>query len=299
MKCTSAVIYLLLFGLACMISRPVVADGTVTIQVKNGNLQVTGQNNRTQCLLIVPTGVSGQYRFSNPPMDNAAPTLFNGETSLTVSGVTGDMKFDLKSGIKMLILSNSELGGSSASPGFAVPRSLKISTGGSSPATIILNKVSTNGSTEIATRNGSDAILLMDCNLVGNVKLNSGGGNDVLLVDGYESSFAFMQNCDINLGSGNDFLMMQYGIVPFQAKFNLGSGNDQIGFFASDLGTTSINGGGGFDHFGAAGSNFVTFSARGLEDQTSLHPFTIYGNAVNTNATFDAADNIYFNLIGF
>lgn len=288
------------------------AQSNVTIQVKNGSLQVTGQNNSTQCLLVTPTGVPGQYEFSMPPLDNGAATLFNGETSLIVSGVTGDMRFDLKSGRKMLILSNTELGGNSAaSPDFVVPRSLKISSSGSSPATMILNKVRTSGSAEITTKNGSDAILLMHCflaanlDLPGNVKINSGGGNDVLLV-----SDSYMRQCDINMGSGNDHLLMQDGFVGFQAKFNLGSGNDQVAFLGSFgmnfFGPASFNGGRGFDHiaeFAAfyPGASFFydTFSFSSFEDQTSLNPNTIYDNAVNTNATFGAADDIYFNLIGF
>jgi hypothetical protein len=281
------------------------AQGNVTVEVRNGELRVTGQNNMQHDILVTQGFAPGEYLFSDPEIGMNLPTTFNGQEALTVSGVTTNARFDLKSGQKTLIFNNIPFPNSSfpegADPVIRFPGNLRISNSGSQRAIVIMNNLEVAGSTEVSTKNGMDAILMVDSLFLGNIKLNTGGGNDVVLQAARIRDSGGFGRLECSLGSGNDQYLMA-GIDIFgAASFKLGGGNDSLAFTESAiLGGTEVNGNGGFDCVVVDEVlETPSFSIRSIEDLQNIRLFSDVYSDAKDNPSFDLAEEIFIELVGF
>ena len=130
--------------------------GNFTVSVTaGGDLRVSGETNTDQCIIVEATNDPGQYVFSSLQENGSSGTTFNGQPTLVVEGVSDDVRIDLRSGRKVVILSNGD------APEFIIPDDLRISATGSDSAIVILDSLNVGGRTDVTTRSGDDAILFM------------------------------------------------------------------------------------------------------------------------------------------
>ena len=218
-------------------SMPVVATaaGNVRVRIDGGDLSILGQNKTPQSILISARETPGSFRISS--LDG---TTFNGEPSLVVNGVTGDVDIDLRSGPKTVVLSGD------VAPTFQVPRNLDIDNQGRDRVLIILDRVVVAGETDITTKGGSDAIIVHDSLFNRETDINTGGGNNVVEV---REGTLFSGEFEFQAGSGSDHLIMFDSGVLGEIDARTGSGNDVIAVYSSMIADGDVIGGSGFDRF--------------------------------------------------
>ncbi len=250
--------------------------GNVTVDVDNGDLDIRGEGNVEQAISVEATSVEG--RFLVTALDD---TLINGqEGPVFVNGVTGDVDIDLRSGGKILILSES------AQEAFVVEGDLDIDTRGGDADIILLDTVHVRGETTIRTRGGDDAVSFIGGEFDDELDVSTGGGNDVI------SSVNFTQfndEMDLNMGGGNDYVMMTNISVDGESEIRLGGGEDTIGLYSSTMADTEVNGNGRFDVFENFDNNFDELEERSIEDDFEGGLGAMIGQARNEVDAFNDA----------
>jgi hypothetical protein len=248
----------------------------------SGDMRVRGQNNTDQCILVQEV-LNGVLRFSNPVVDAGGITTFNGQAVLIVSGVFGDIRFDLKSGRKLLILCEGN------QTDFDVFGDLRITTSGSDDAIVIADDIDVDGTTDIRTKNGNDAILLIDCDFRDRTKISTGNGDDVVAA---QPASDFFGECEIQTGGGNDFTLFTGTQFALALAIKLGSGEDGIGFNDCCIEDESeLNGNGGLDTLVDEDNDFqfepIIKSIEELDD--FFGAFFVLNNLAKDIESFDAA----------
>ncbi|MEZ6055714.1 MAG: hypothetical protein R3C01_03325 [Planctomycetaceae bacterium] len=112
----------------------------------------------------------------------------------------------------------------------------------------------------INTRGGMDDVNVILIDITGNLKINTGAGDDMLSF-GADSQIG--GNLVINMGSGNDEAVVGAVAGAFDVAGNLniklGSGTDNLYLGLGEItGKTTLNGGGGFDTYNDLGNVFTT-----------------------------------------
>jgi len=219
------------------------ADGNMKVEVRNGNLKVTGQNNTAQKVEVIQTG---PFSFLFTSSDG---TQFNGMANLTISGVTGNVQFDLKSGRKVL-----ELHPAPGIPLLIIGGNLKISSSGNATVNLFLTSVRVFGQADISTKNGNDNVILGYCDFRERVRIKSGNGESYV----YAGFTNFGKQFQSSLGNGDDILFFHrsnlYGLV----EVRMGGGNDLIEAWESTFVASVFNGDRGIDEFITVLSLFLT-----------------------------------------
>lgn len=267
MKTTKSIAAALAITLACL---PVAATaaGNVRVSVVGGNLSVLGQNRTSQSILISARNTPGRFEISS--LDG---TTFNGQPSLIVNGVSGDIDIDLLSGPKTVVLSGD------VAPSFQASRNLDIDNRGGDRILIILDRVVVAGDTDITLKGGTDAILVNNSVFGGDAEMNTGEGSDVIEV---RDGTLFSKEFEIRVGGGNDHLVMFDSSVLGEIDVNGGSGNDVIAFDSSIIADGDVIGGSGVDRFEEDSTNslLALLDFRSVENRS--------GNA-NIGVTADIA----------
>ena len=252
------------------------ADGNVTVTVSNGNLRVRGENNTPQDIIMNASGTNaGSFIFHN--LDNT--TTFNGQDSLTISGVDGKIRIDLGSGPKILIMTEG------AAPGLIVRDDLQISSRGNDPALIILDTVFSLGRTRINTRNGDDAIILFNSQFEEQLRIKTGNGNDV--VAGSDRTFAF-DEYEVNAGNGRDYILLDE-FDAIELDLRCGGQDDVTGIFDSEVLCGRINGNNGEDTLEVAGlpPGTLPFTIQSYEIETNGGSGAMFANARDDNPVYE------------
>ena len=237
--------------------------GDVEVEVNNGDLRVIGENNTDQCIIVSATSTPGQFQFSSISGDEGktSGTTFNGQATLVVGGVTDDMRFDIKSGLKVLILTEED------ESEFACPDDLRITSTGSEPIIIILDSANVGGRTDIKTRDGDDTILICNSTFTERMRSNTGNGDDIF-VDGVDVPASFFgDDLDFRAGNDNDLCVCNGTIVADRASPRMGNDDDGIAITNCILGQTTAYGNGGFDLFATEASTFASLSLRQIENE--------------------------------
>ena len=270
--------------------NPGTFGGNVAVSVSSsGDLRVTGENDTSQCIIVEARATPGRYAFSSVQENGSGGTTFNGQTTLVVNGVTDDMRFDVKSGRKVLILSE----GNAAA--FNVPDNLKITSTGDSPAVIILDSLSVGGRTDVTTRNGDDAILLHNNSLSERLRVSSGSGNDVVIDGPFGLAGVYDDDLDIRTGSGNDDAICLGTRVLDRCSFRMGSGADGTAVRDSIITQARIFGNGDFDRYGAQNNVMGTLLLRHFENENA-NVQSILNQARSRPAYQDA--EMFFTILG-
>jgi hypothetical protein len=245
------------------------------VEVRNGALLISGDNNSDQQIFISPTGVPGQYLLSDPLADNTF-TTFNGQSSLLVSGVTDDVRLTLKSGAKLVIFSEQD------QPTCPLPGDLQITTTGDSSAIIVLDNVDVVGRTDISTRNGNDVIVTMGSTFGDRVQFKTNNGNDLVMDDSATGLSTFEGDLKFNMGNGDDLIYLIQTVVLLRTDIRSGGQDDSTALRQCLLDLVTVNGNGGFDTF-ADDDNMldvlilksieaVSSDVAQFEDQLQMHP---------------------------
>lgn len=227
------------------------ADGNITVEVNNGKLKATGQNNTSQEVLVTQVGPTSMMFES---IDGT--TLFNGLPELLVTGITSNVQFDLKSGPKVLAMFPGN------SDDLAIDGNLKITSTGSDNVFVFLVEALVTGRTDISTRNGNDVVLFFGGQYQGRVQVKTGNGNDVVgLQDAnVQNKFA------ASMGNGSDFVVMFGSIFQGLTDLKMGGGDDGIAAEFSTFANVKFNGNGGIDELAEANNMFLgTQVLRSLE----------------------------------
>ena len=218
------------------------ASGNVTVAVNNGNVKVTGQNN-TEHSILLTTNMMGELVF-----DSLDGTTFNGQALLTVGGFNKNLRIDMKSGTKSLAVFCT-----GPSP-FVVPGNLKITATGNDTVLIALVCVKVKGKTDITTKNGNDAIGIINGKYDGRVKIATGNGNDVV---GSDDGPEFNGQVDVATGKGLDYVLAVDSTFFNKVNLKMGSDNDGVAVFDSNLASLNLNGNAGIDSVGSENTTFV------------------------------------------
>ena len=263
--------------------------GNVEVSVNNGDLRVTGENSTDQCIIVSATNVPGRFVFSSVAEDGAASTTFNGQNPLVVNGVTDDMRFDIKSGRKVLILTES------LAANFVVPDDLRITGTGEDDVIVILDSVTVGGRSDVKTRSGDDAILIHNSSFSERLRVTTANGNDVLF-DGWDSApNVYDEDLDISMGSGEDDTVCLGSMVQDDFRIRLGSGNDATAIEDCFLGTTRIYGNGDFDTYASRDNVIASLLLRHFEQEITNTPAII--NQAQQHPTFQEAE-MFFTILG-
>lgn len=202
----------------------------VSVGVVGGDLVILGTPGADRLLVSGGPGAYSVAAFGG--------TTFNdGQTSGLFSGVTGDVRVNLRGGDDTLILQ-----------GFTAANDLDVATGGGDDA-VTLNSAAVIGRADIDLGGGSDLISVRNTLFVGPTVIDAGGGSDQIDL----TSSAFFGPTIIDGGPGNDTLIdngfnqfargavrLRSLAVPFSLT-GAGSLNPATGFFAAS-GTASLLG---------------------------------------------------------
>ena len=123
------------------------AAGTVQVSVKNGNLEIRGDD-ASNCIKITGKGGAGEYAIGG-----CDSTLVNGGSSVPYSGVKYDLKFNMQGGNDTVIIADDD--------GDTVLDDLEINTG-----------------------TGNDTVEVHHFAVLGEMHINTGSGNDLVIIDG-------------------------------------------------------------------------------------------------------------------
>ena len=244
-------------------STPGTFGGNVAISVNNGDLRVRGENNTDQCIVVSATGIPGQYRFSSLQEEGATSTTFNGQPALTVNGVTDDMRFDLRSGRKVLVLTND------MAERFVVPDDIRISSTGNKAAIVVFDSLDVGGRTDVTTRNGDDAVLIEDCEFAERLRVSTGNGNDAISDGLMEMGSLCNDDLDIRPSGGDDDVVCRGTVVMDRTNIRMGNGNDGTAIEECLFGPTRIYGNGGFDRYGAQNNVMASLQLRQYENDSA------------------------------
>ena len=144
--------------------------GDVLASVVNGDLVINGDNDNNE-LMIVGTGADGVYDIIA-----ANGTAVNGNSAISVSGVTDDVRVNLRNGDNSLGVSN-----------VFGPDRFRVRTGDGDDK-IVFEESGSKNQLDIITRGGDDSVYLYR---TGSRRINvrTGGGNDELALDDAQTQY--------------------------------------------------------------------------------------------------------------
>lgn len=270
-------------------NSPDAFTGNVTVSVNNGDLRVTGERDTAQCIIVTATGTPGRFQFSSIAQNPGFGTTFNGQPTLTVNGVTDDMRFDIDSGNKVLILSNGNVAE------FVVPDDLRITSTGSSPVSVILDSLNVGGRTDVTTRSGDDAVIVHDCFFNQRFRPSTGSGDDVVTDGQFGLASICNDDLDIRTSGGNDDVACLGTVVSDRCNIRMGSGNDGTAIRECMFGVTRIFGNGGNDNFAPQNNLISSLQLRQYEIETGSVATILF--QIQQNPTFQEAE-MFFTLLG-
>ena len=143
------------------------AAGTVQVSVKNGNLEIRGDD-ASNCIEITGKGGTGEYAIGG-----CGSTLINGGA---ISGVIHDIIIDMRGGDDQVTIDDGDNN--------IAQDDLKITTG-SGNDTVTLRTFRVVDDLTISTGPGDDKVILdSSIGVSGNVNIDTGPGTDVVCVPG-------------------------------------------------------------------------------------------------------------------
>ena len=209
------------FHVESLESRQMMA-GDVTAHVVNGDLVINGDNDSNE-LYVYGTGGGNFVLFG----ENG--TRINGLSGHPISGVTDDVRINLRNGHNRIALLGHDL-----------PDDILIRTGNGDD-TIVMRDATVRSDLRIRTGSGNDTVFLVDTTVQGQLNLATAGGNDeVALYD------TVAGRANVNLGAGNDEALMFEVDAAAQFRFNLGGGEDLV-WLNRGRESLRLSGGGGTD----------------------------------------------------
>ncbi len=259
--------------------------GNVTVEVDDGDLEIRGENNTEQGIAIEATNVAGQFRVIG------LDTTVNGADEILVTGVTNDVDIDMRSGGKLVILTEGD------QAALFINGDLEIDTRGNSADVIILDTVNVEGRTTVRTRGGDDALIDTGSTHQERTLFNLGGGNDGVLTN---LDASFEEDLDIRTGGGEDYVMVAATEVMDELDIRTGGGQDIIGVYSSQAFEANINGNGRNDALEDFDNSFVEFDFNSIEDEYNGGFAQMNAEARANNDTYDDAflTFVFFGLAG-
>ena len=243
--------------------------GDVSVRVTNGNLVVTGDNQDNE-IYVFQTDDQSYTLFG----ENG--TRINGLSGMPFTGVTNDLRMNLRNGDNKLAILGMDAGDD-----------VTIRTGRGND-TIILESVTIRSDLRIRSSRGDDTIFLMENVVHGATHVNMAGGDDEFV--SHKSTFV---QSTVNTGSGNDEFYLRDVTLHQPSDFKLGAGEDLawFGFTPNEESNLHLllDGGRGNDvygHYLALDDPISNFEAEGI----SIDDFAV--NVDFNNNTIEAELNL-------
>ncbi len=214
-------------GLESLESRDLMAGNLTVTQTAGGDLRIIGDA-AANIFTLVQTG-AGKYQVTG------TSTNVNGSaTAKTFSGITRHIIIDTLAGNDRVTIGR--LATAEAKNTTRILGDMSVKTGTGADLLSILNVVGKNSKAVMGTNleNEIDKITVKSSNFSGNAVLQTGGGNDVIVVN---NSKAFT-SLTVDLGAGNDTATLTNGTVG-NITLNCGTGNDK-GIFVGRFKSTGI-----------------------------------------------------------
>ena len=251
----------------------VFGDGNISIQLNNGNLTVTGQNNTDQMLLVVSGINPGDIVFYTDGL-----TTVNGQDVFLATGFNGDFHMDMRSGENIIVFSEQD------EHYLHFHGDVVIETYGDAPAILLLDSVWVEGETMISTRNGDDALIINDSHFRDGLQISTGQGNDAMLI-GWQNSINEFLNVSTN--GGDDYVIVYNTELTGYFNISNGGGNDMAGLYNSYFWGGVVNGDSGADTLGRSG-NFGRYRLLRLSIEESYDSgvWAMFSHAFSTNPSF-------------
>ncbi len=190
--------------------------GDVSASLSGADLVVNGDNNGNE-VVIRATAQSGQF-----VVEGLNGTTINGQQSATISGVTDDLRINLRNGENVLMLTAEGPDGEQAV--LNVVDDLQIRTGSGNDI-VVLDNVRVGDRVNLRTGDGDDVIVTYETEIRGDFRADTGGGSDTA---GFDTT-QFHGRMRANLGNGNDHFVLFDSSVSSRMDVNMGSGDDFFG----------------------------------------------------------------------
>ena len=207
--------------------------GDVEVRVTGGgDLRLDGDDESNQVsLLTLPNG-------DMTVVGNDGTTI-NGAASQTFSGVTDDVRVNLRDGNNLLLLD-----------GTRIPDRLTVRTGDGSDVLFINPQdqdVVIGGNVSINLGDGDNSLVSLEggVEVAGRMSVRMGDGIDDITL----RSIAMNDRVRINTGDGSDDVAISSGQMAARSRFNLGSGDDRVLLKFGQFTDLRINGNSGDDEF--------------------------------------------------
>lgn len=239
----------LLAGTFC---STIFAEGDITVDVDpSGNLEIVGDNNSDQGVMISGAGFPGGFRVTATDGD----TLINGLPEIIFAGVTGDVTVNMKSGNKLVLVIEGD------SPTLEIDGDLEIKNTGSSDFGLIMRGVVVAGKFDLRTKGGDDVALIAGTEIGGRTRLNTSGGNDALVT----AFSGFSDRLEVRTAGGADHFFSVFNGALDRVDIRAGGQSDNIGMASSLLPDLSVNGNGGSDSLLLEDVDTLSYTERSIE----------------------------------
>lgn len=231
-------------------------DGNVTVQVVWGNLSIVGDR-LDNAVEVHPAEIEGSYVIAGLPTGAATdgtatrPTLINGsQEPLTVRGVTGDVRVDLRAGNDSILFGYPP-GLDVLERPLSVPNNLSINdSGGADQITLRslavgkdLRITTLGGNDWISTLGGmvggNDRIEIVGGKVGGNARIVTGAGDDTVALTGLRVA----GDLGVSTSLGNDRVTLVNVDVTGDATITTSLGNDEVAIQAQIGGDLVVNAG--------------------------------------------------------
>ncbi len=264
-------------------SNILIADGNITVELNGIDLVVTGQNNTDQTFFMVAGPNAGEVIF----LAGDEETTINGNHEILVAGFIGDCEMDLKTGEKIVVLSEQDKNQ------LFFHGDLSIEARGNKPVILLLDSLWVQGEAAISTRNGSDAIIINDSSFRQGLDISTGQQDDVVFM-GWQVDIT--GNLGVATGSGDDYVVLYASLLHGYFDVSTSSGNDTLGIYNSRFFGGIFDGGSGNDSIGRAQnfgrSVYLGISVEGTYDNGI---WGLFNQAYFSNPIFAIA--VYFHNI--
>lgn len=231
------------FGVESLESRLLLAGNINAVVTAGGDLRVTGDS-ASNDVVIHATGTAGELY-----LEGLNGTTVNGQSSITLNGISDDIRVRLRGGDDQILLTGALDDGSTASAIDFVDDIIVNSGGGDD--IVYVDGVVDAGHISVVTGSGDDAVGFF-LTRSESLYTATGGGNDVV---GFTGANVVERWTRVVTGGGNDivivagdssgFLSSRFGGV---FSVGLGGGSDMLAFDGGRFeGGSIVNGGPGID----------------------------------------------------
>ena len=282
---TNTVIFTLALALFTTFTTSTFAQSNFTAEFDDGDLTIVGENNAEQALIIESLGQDGSMRLTATGEEEVT---VNGQDSVDFHGVTGDVTIDMRSGTKLLVLSDS------GSDSLFIGGDLEVKNRGNFPLIMILDEVDVAGKIDVKTKNGDDAFIIHSTTSGERTKINTANGNDAVLI---VNDSIFTDELEVKTGGGADYLMMSEVSVVGETDIRMGGQNDTVGLYISTLDDLTVNGNGGTDAFEESNVLTTDFTEKSIEEDFAGGIGIMFTEARNQNEFLNDAF-ILFSFLG-